>query len=86
MAPEKGPFYLKGLTMNEALIITQILEKNGRSFALLIPYGAPFEDLFEILKDFDSKNREKFEEQKKAEEAEKAKKASASDIIPQVTQ
>ena len=60
--------------MNEALIITQILEKNGKSFALLIPYGSQFEDLYAVLKDFESANKEKEEQARiAAQEAELAK-------------
>jgi len=62
--------------MNEALLIAQILEKNGKSFALLIPYGAQFDDVFAVLKDFEAENQKKFDEQKKADEARKAEEAA----------
>lgn len=57
--------------MNESLLITQILEKNGRAYALMLPYGAPYADIYEVLAEFDKENRAK---QASAIEAEEKKK------------
>jgi len=61
--------------MNEALIITQIVEKDSRSYAFLIPYGAPWEDVFTILEQFIADNKQKQVDQLKAHEEQVAAKA-----------
>lgn len=57
--------------MKETLLITQIIEKNGRGYALFMPYGAPYDELYEVLAEFDKNNREK--QSVAIEEAEKRK-------------
>ena len=57
--------------MNETLLITQIIEKNGRAYALFMPYGAPYDELYEVIAEFDKNNRDK--QAIAIEEAEKRK-------------
>lgn len=57
--------------MNESLLITQIVEKNGRAYALMLPYGAPYEDVYAVLAEFEKENRDK---QKAAIEADEKRK------------
>jgi hypothetical protein len=57
--------------MNESLLITQIIEKNGRAYAFFIPFQSPYEDVYAVLSEFVSANQEN---QKKAQEAEEKRK------------
>lgn len=45
--------------MNESLLITQIIEKNGRAYAFLVPYGAPYTEIYEVCAEFEQENRAK---------------------------
>jgi hypothetical protein len=57
--------------MNEALFITQIIEKNGRSYIFMVPMGAPYADLYDVLSEFSQENKT-VHEAKLAEEEKKS--------------
>lgn len=59
--------------MNESLLGVQIIEKNGRSYALLLPPGSPYEDLFQVLEEFIGENKSIHKAKLEAEEARKQK-------------
>ncbi len=45
--------------LNEALIITQIIQKGDRAYALLLPYGAPYAEIYDALQEFLDENKAK---------------------------
>lgn len=57
--------------MNEVLFITQIIEKNGRSYVFMSPYASPFDDIYSVLQEFEKDNREKQRVGKEMEEKQK---------------
>jgi len=57
--------------MNESLVVTEFVELNGRGYLFLIPFGAPYADVYEVLALLDKENRAK---QTASQEAEEKKK------------
>lgn len=55
----------------QMLAITQIVNKNGNGYLFMYPYGVPYADIYEALKDLENQNRANEAIQK--EEAEKQK-------------
>lgn len=64
--------------MNEILLITQVIEKNGRSYLLQMPYGCPFDDLFAVLQEFQQSNIDKQKQLKEQAEEQKLKEEMAN--------
>jgi hypothetical protein len=71
--------------MNESLLIAQIVTINERGYALFVPYGAPYSEIYEALEQMLKENKAKQADAIAAEEKKKLDEEMKNGLLEATT-